>query len=387
MTVPSPPRPTISDVPVPTLSRAVEAAIDELPASVRETLRDSVARSIPANTLLAWVKDAAYLEAWCRATYGIEMPLPSPPAMVLTFLAHHLYDAAKAQADPEYGMPAAVAARLIAAGKLRVRAPHAPATVWRRLSTWNRLHGYRGLPTPFDAPGVRETIREATHNTGHIPARKSRKPIGRDELLAMLGACRRDTTLRGARDAALLAMMWASGGRRRSEPTAILVGHVVSRPPIVDAETGQAEPVLEITLPKVKGKENFAVYLRGDPARLLSTWLMLAGIERDKASPVFRSLDRRGLAVDSLKPLSAVAVAKIVKRRLAEGGLSPEDYSAHGIRSGFVTAGSRDGIALSELMQMTGHKTMAVAARYYDAGRIEAGRGCGLGARLEEGDS
>ena len=61
------------------------------------------------------------------------------------------------------------------------------------------------------------------------------------------------------------------------------------------------------------------------------------------------------------------AVAAIVQRRAARAGLAG-DFGAHSLRSGFITEGARQGIALPALMALTEHRSVAQAIGYFQAG-------------------
>ena len=80
-----------------------------------------------------------------------------------------------------------------------------------------------------------------------------------------------------------------------------------------------------------------------------------------------------------------LAVAAIIQWRAALAG--PEgDFAGHSLRSGFVTEGGRQGIALPALMTMTEHRSVASDVGYFQTGSAStnpaahlltrAGRGC-----------
>jgi hypothetical protein len=73
------------------------------------------------------------------------LPWPPPLSLLLKFVAHHLWDPARRQQDPDHGMPRDVEAGLRLQGLLRAGGPHAPATVRRRLTSWSILTRWRGL--------------------------------------------------------------------------------------------------------------------------------------------------------------------------------------------------------------------------------------------------
>lgn len=57
-----------------------------------ETLRHLVNQGMGDNTLRALTSDLAYLEAWGLAATGKSLPWPAPEALLLKFVAHHLWD-------------------------------------------------------------------------------------------------------------------------------------------------------------------------------------------------------------------------------------------------------------------------------------------------------
>lgn len=94
---------------------------------------------------------------------------------------------------------------------------------------------------------------------------------------------------------------------------------------------------------------------RGDA---LEAWLSRSGIT---AGPIFRRIRRDDRVAE---PLSPAAVRDIVKARAAEAGL-PDDFSAHSVRSGFVTEAARQNIPIGETMALTGHASVATVVGYF----------------------
>jgi|SRR6185437_6096622 len=62
-----------------------------------------------------------------------------------------------------------------------------------------------------------------------------------------------------------------------------------------------------------------------------------------------------------------LAVAAIIQWRAALAGLEG-DFAGHSLRSGFVTEGGRQGIALPALMTMTEHRSVASDVGYFQTG-------------------
>jgi integrase len=66
------------------------------------------------------------------------------------------------------------------------------------------------------------------------------------------------------------------------------------------------------------------------------------------------------------RALTPQAVNAIVKRRFAMAGLDSAEYSAHGLRSGYLTEAARSGVPLPEAMQQSQHRSVQQAASYYN---------------------
>jgi hypothetical protein len=138
-----------------------------------ETLRHLVNQGMGANTLRALTSDLAYLEAWGLAATGKALPWPAPEALLLKFVAHHLWDREKRAVDPDHGMPADVEDNLRRQGFLKSLGPHAPDTVRRRLASWSTLTKWRGLDGAFSSPALKSAIRLAVRATPRQRRRKS----------------------------------------------------------------------------------------------------------------------------------------------------------------------------------------------------------------------
>ena len=78
------------------------------------------------------------------------------------------------------------------------------------------------------------------------------------------------------------------------------------------------------------------------------------------------------------RALTPQSVNLILKKRIAGAGLDPREYSAHGLRSGFLTEAARQGIALPEAMAQSQHRSVQQAARYYNDVERQMGRAARL---------
>jgi site-specific recombinase XerC len=290
----------------------------------RATLRHIALRGIGDNSLRALRSDLTYLEAWAWAATGMALPWPAPEALLLKFIAHHLYDDSAHAADPDgHGMPVAVEAQLRTAGLIKKTGAQAPATVKRRLSSWATLTRWRGLQGAFAAPGLRAALRLAVRASTRPATRKSEKAITLPVLNEMLNTCASGRLI-DLRDRALLLLAFASGGRRRSEVAALRLEQITSLQHVdSDAASSDDTPatVLQIRLGRTKttlADQAAAVLLTGSAVTALQTWLERAGITE---GPVFRAVNQWGqLGKTALNPDS---VNQIVKDRAAAAGLNP----------------------------------------------------------------
>lgn len=345
------------------------------------TLRHLLRKGTPENSLRALASDLAYLEAWCQAATGRPLPWPAPEALVLKFIAHHLYDPNEQGRDPTHGMPAEIERVLKGQGVLKVGGPHAPATVLRRLSSWASLHRWRGLESAIAAPRVRTARKLAIKAANRKPQRKSEKAILRSVLSDALSRCY-ERTLAGRRDRALLLLAFASGGRRRSEIAALRVEDLIEEAPVPADPANPDGPKLRcysIELGRTKttdAQDRVRVKLVGQAADALKAWLERTRI---RTGPVFRAIDRWEKV--SERGLTPLGVNHIVKQCLKRAGHDPKAYSAHGLRAGYLTQAAKDGVPLPEAMRQSLHRSVQQVANYYNDAEAELSRATRLAER------
>jgi integrase len=342
------------------------------------TLKHLANQGMGANTLRALASDLGYLEAWCRLSTGAPLPWPAPESLLLKFVAHHLWDPAARAEDSSHGMPAQVEDSLRAQGLLRVDGPHAPDTVRRRLTSWSILTRWRGLTGAFSAPSLKTALRLAVRAAPRQRRRKSKKAVTGDVLAKLLATCAGDRLV-DRRDRALLLLAFASGGRRRSEVAGLRVEDLVDDEP-VRADPADANspplPCLTIHLGRTKtttADDDEQVVLIGRSVIALKQWLAQARIE---TGPLFRRIDQWG-NIDR-QALTPQSVNFILKARVKQAGLDPEAFSAHGLRSGYLTEAANRGVPLPEAMQQSLHRSVTQAASYYNNVERKNGRAARL---------
>ncbi|MFO1305615.1 MAG: site-specific integrase [Burkholderiales bacterium] len=321
-----------------------------------------------ANTVASYRAALRYWAAWYALRYGRPLVLPASVATVMQFIVDHV--AREAGEGVTSGLPGTLDRALVEAGfKGRVGVP-ALNTVVHRIAVLSKLHTLEGHPNPCRDPMVRELmsrVRRGHAKRGALPRRKA--ALTREPLEHLLATC--DDTLRGKRDRALLLFAWSSGGRRRAEVAAATRENVHK----------VGEGLWLYSLAQSKGNqaaddrpENDKP-IAGAAAVALEAWLTASRIV---AGPIFRRI-RHGNHVG--EPLTPAAVRRIVKARCGLAGING-DFSAHSLRSGFVTEAGRQNVPLGDTMAMTGHASVATVMRYYRSGATISSRA----ARLIDGD-
>ncbi len=343
---------------IPTVYPVLDPA--QLAGSAAEAIRDILAAGASANTARSYRTALGYWAAWYRGRYARELALPVPEPVVLQFIVDHL-PRVDAEGTFRWELPNVLDAALVAAGAKAAPGAWKRSTVEHRLSVLASVHRLKDLPSPSDSPRVRQLLRSARRaaaQRGEVPAKKA--ALTRDPLEAMLATCGND--LEGLRDRALLLFGFASGGRRRSEIAQARVEQLQRLGPdaltfhLGRSKTEQAGP----SAASAGGKP-----LVGRAAVALEAWLTASGIT-DGA--VFRRLwgTRVGPA------LSPAAVGALIQRRAQRAGLT-DPIGGHSLRAGFVTEAGRRGVALAEVMSLTGHRSVASVVGYHRTGSLADG--------------
>jgi integrase len=303
------------------------------------------------NTLRSYRSALRYWAAWYALRYRKPIALPVAEAAVIQFIVDH---AQRLDADGRLisELPAPIDEALVAGGfKGKLGAP-ALNTLVHRVSVLSKVHQVEAVVNPCEQPRVRELLSKTRRGYVKRGALPRKKPaLTREPLEALLETC--DSSLAGLRDRALLLFAFSSGGRRRSEVTVASLEN-----------TRRVRDAFVFTLTHSKTNQGGADRadndkpIGGRAAHALTAWLAASGI---KAGPLFRRVRRGGVVGE---PLSPAAVRDIVKKRSLLAGIE-ESFSAHSLRSGFVTEAGRQQIPLGETMAMTGHRSTASLVGYF----------------------
>jgi len=334
--------------------------------------RELMAEGESGNTRLAYRAAMRYWAAWFGARYGQQMALPVQVPVVVQFIVDHAERSTKA--GLEHQLPPAIDEALVEAGfKGKLGAP-ALNTLMHRVSVLSMAHHLAKQSNPCVDPAVKALLgktRKAYAKRNALP--RKQRALTKEPLETVLETC--DDSLKGKRDRALLLFAWASGGRRRSE---------VSEAVFENLHRGDEGGFL-YTLASSKTKHDGKIRpedvkpVVGSAAVALDVWLKASGIT---SGPLFRRILKNGKL--GTNAISGAAVRDIVKARCAAAGVG-EGFSAHSLRSGFVTEAGRQNMPLQETMAMTGHRSVETVGGYFRAGAAqvsEVARMMDLGNRV-----
>ncbi|MFG0611314.1 site-specific integrase [Delftia sp. WSY_14] len=340
-----------------------------LEPAARQAVRELMHEGESANTRNSYQSAMRYWSAWHALRFDRQMQLPLDVPCVLQFIIDHAQRQTGAGLASE--MPAHMDRALVEAGYKAREGPLSHNTLVHRMAVLSKAHQVHGLANPCQDGAVRELMsrtRKAYARRGEGPAKKD--ALTRDLLEQLLDTC--DDSLRGRRDRALLLFAWSSGGRRRSEVAGADMRHLRS--------VGPQEFIYTLAHSKTNqsgrdAPENHKP-VTGRAAQALADWLRAAAIQE---GPIFRRIRKGGHVGE---PLSPAAVRDIVKQRCALAGVEG-DFSAHSLRSGFVTEAGRQNVPLPDTMALTGHSSVNTVLGYFRADSALSNRAARL---LDAGD-
>jgi integrase len=156
-------------------------------------------------------------------------------------------------------------------------------------------------------------------------------PAGREitegELIALVQACKRDSSPAGSWDAAILGVLYSTGLRR--DELAVL------DKADYDRETGK------LTIRAGKGRKARTTYLAGGAKTALDVWLIERGMSDGALfTPVLKSGKRTNPAdyphkIQTGRRMTAQAVYNLLEKRGKQAGLA--DFSPHDFRRSMIS--------------------------------------------------
>ena len=172
-----------------------------------------------------------------------------------------------------------------------------------------------------------------------IPAGRS---LRQGEIAALIGVCQDDPTPAGARDAAIIAVMYACGLRRAE---------------VVNLDLDDYEPIEGRLIVNGKGnKERVTVILNGG-SRAMAAWLKVRG---DFPGSLFVPIIKGG-AINP-RQMTTQAIYMMLKKRGKQAKV--DSFSPHDLRRTFVGDMLDAKVDLSTVQKMAGHASPATTSRY-----------------------
>lgn len=185
-------------------------------------------------------------------------------------------------------------------------------------------------------------------------------PAGRElqpgEITALLASCESDLTPAGARDAAIIALMYAAGLRR---------DEVVR----LDRESYDLETGRLVILGK-RNKQR-TVYLTNGAADAMADWLDLRGSD---SGPLFWPINKAGKLAN--RRMTNQAIYNLLAKRAELAGV--RKFSPHDLRRTFVSDLLDAGADIATVAKMAGHSSVTTTARYDRRGEQAKQKAAGL---------
>lgn len=155
--------------------------------------------------------------------------------------------------------------------------------------------------------------------------------------------CCKGASPAGARDAALLAVLYGAGVRR-SEAAALKLEDF-------DQETGA------IVIRSGKGRKDRMVYATNGSREALLAWLELRG---DTPGALFCPVNKGGKI--AVRPMTDQSIFYVLKKRGDEAEV--KSFSPHDMRRTFISSLLDEGADISTVQQLAGHANVTTTQRY-----------------------
>jgi integrase len=292
--------------------------------TVDDSLRmaEAVASTLAESTRHVYGHGWRQWERWCSARQT--SALPASPAMICAYLTERASDGALVP------------------------------TLDLAIGAISYAHRSRGLDDPTTVEAVRRVRRGLRRIIGAAPRRQAR-PLDTNDIRQILGHIDR-TTAKGARDAAIILLGYASA-LRRSELAALDLTDVQPKP------GGLLLHVRRSKTDQEAGGQVVAVahgqYAETDPIAALDGWFAQRG---HHPGPLFTSMRNKTVTNERL---SGNAIARMLRNRARDAGLPAERITPRSLSAGHATTAAVAGVTLDRIAAQTRHKRLStLLARY-----------------------
>lgn len=228
-----------------------------------------------------------------------------------------------------------------AAVRAQLAAAYKPATANKMLSALRQVLHHAWKLGQMGADDYHRA-RDVTNIKGTaLPAGRD---LGAGEIAALMDVCERDPSPAGARDAAIIALMYATGIRRASVVTLTL------------EDFDAAARTLRVR--EAKGRREYLAHIPQDGAlRALADWLAVRGTE---PGPLFWPINKAGKV--ARRRMSTQAVYNVLEKRSLEAGV--EHFSPHDLRRTLAGDLLDAGADIVTVQKILGHANVTTTARY-----------------------
>lgn len=190
--------------------------------------------------------------------------------------------------------------------------------------------------------------------------RESSLPAGRGlsagEIAALLQGCEADPSPAGARDGALIALLYGAGLRREE---------------VVRLDLADYDPENGRLLIHGKGRKERETYLGGGAAAALADWLAVRGGD---PGPLFWPI-RKGGALTNRRMANQAIYNLLAKRAKLSGVAS---FSPHDLRRSFISDMLDAGADIATVAKMAGHASVTTTGRYDRRGEKAKQKAAGM---------
>ena len=221
----------------------------------------------------------------------------------------------------------------------KLQEKYAPATTNKMLSALRKTLKAAWLLDQMTAEDYHKAASVESVNGETIPAGRE---LSAGEIAALLGSCENDPTPAGARDAAVIAVMYAAGLRREEMVILDLSDY--------DQESGRL-------VVSGKRRKDRTAYLLNGASHALNDWLDVRG---SGPGSLFMPINKAGAI--QRRRMTTQAIYNLLNKRASQAGI--DSFSPHDLRRTFVSDLLDAGADIAIVAKMAGHASVNTTARY-----------------------